>query len=144
MFSQDDPTPDRLENSDQKQDLSEQAAEAASQPAPRAAVDVLGNRLKFSTTWVEEPVIEHQARLYPDAVKVISERYRVFDLSSEADMEEYSRLRLSHSNHAKFRITSEELMQWSDAKGTWLVAFRVQERLFKTHLTSNQIPDESV
>lgn len=140
VFDQEDPTPERLSN--EGEDNSEDADSSTAEPAARPPVDALGNRLKFSSTWVEEPVFEHQARLYPDSVKVVAEKYKVFDMSSEADMEEYSKLRLSNALKGKFCITSDEFMQWSEAKSTWLVAFRVQERMFKTHLTSNQSPSD--
>lgn len=135
MFTQDDPTAPTAE--DTVQDATEPSV-----PTERRDVDPLGNRLKFSTSWADEPVIDRQAQIYPDTVKVVSERYRVFDMSSEIDMEEYSKLRLSSAMKGRYYITSDELQQWSDAKGTWLVAFRVQERMFKTHLTSTQDPSE--
>lgn len=106
----------------------------------RAQPDVIGNRLKFSTSFKDEPLFEGQAKVYPDSVKVIDERYRMFDIGSSSDMDLYSTIRLSHRRAGRYVVISEESMQWNEQKGTWVVVMLVQERMFKTINTSDLDP----
>ena len=88
-----------------------------------------------------EPEIAHQARIYPDTVKILSERYRAFSVKNESDMLLYSEIKLSDSVGGKYRITSSESLQWVEQEGTWSILLRYQERIFKTTHTSQTNPD---
>lgn len=136
VFTQEDPD----------QALPDEDLDASQEPTgsgeTRPPVDTVGNKLKFSTTWQTSPCFEGQAQLYPDSVKVVDERYAVFDMNSKSDMDRYSEIKLSSSRRDKYLITSEEREQWSEAKGSWLVSFRYQERMFKSYLTSHQVPSD--
>ena len=129
--------PDSAEDGDR----GDAAAEKQEPETPRGRPDSLGNRLKFSENYAENPHVPGQARLYPDTVKVVSERYRTFLVSDEADMQLYSEIKLSDAAGGHFRITSTELQQWDAERGTWCILLRYQERMFKTTRTSATNPD---
>jgi hypothetical protein len=140
IFQQEDPTPEVAQDSTDK-DIAQAVSDSGIPTAPRKPVDVLGNRLKFSKNYQQEPVIHGQAKLYPDSVRIVGESYRIFDACKVEDMQAYSDIRLSHLDSGRFIITSEETRQWTEAKGTWLILLRVQERMFKTFSTSSLTPD---
>ncbi len=131
---------------DNRGDSAEEDAEAPKiqvkeSEAPSKA-DPVGNKLKFSTSFKEDPMFEGQAKLYPESVKVVDERYIFLNVNSKADMDRYSEIRLSNLRHGRYVITSDEKMQWSDQQQTWLVVFRIQERMFKSFLTNEGPPSE--
>lgn len=108
----------------------------------RKAVDRVHSRLSLSSSWQSEPLVAGQAELYPDTVKVISERYMTLDVASQVDMDTYSKIAMSHDQNGHYRITLEKEPQWDDKQGTYKILLRVQERMFKTTKTSDLIPGD--
>lgn len=109
---------------------------------PRPEVDVVGNRLKFSVNYGFEPTIAGQAILYPESVRVVGEKYRLFDVANTEDMEEFSKIRMSHLAGGRWKITSDEMTKWCEQRSTMLVALRIQERMFKTLSTTTLVPED--
>ncbi len=118
----------------------EEAAAQEPAVAPKREVDPVGNKLKFSDSYAENPFFVGQAKVYPDSVKVVSEQYMVFDVSNPQDMERYSTIRGSDREQSKYRIISDEKIQWHEQRCTWLVLMLVQERMFKTIYTNQSDP----
>lgn len=111
-----------------------------SPPPPRP--DRMANALVFSGTWAPEPCIPMQAQAYPDTVKVVDVRYRIFDTSNPADMDDYSKIWLSHHAKGSRVFDSNETLEWDANHGRWKLLVRVATRAFKTTHTSQTNPDE--
>lgn len=132
IFTQDEAL---LEEASQEQ---EQQVEAEK----RKEVDPIANKLRYSISWSDDPQVPGQAKLYPETVKTVAIRYRVFDVKSESDMAQYSAICLSHASRGHFLISSGEDKQWDADKKTWLILMQVHERMFKTLKTSSLDPQD--
>lgn len=129
FFTQEDPEPETSES---------QSDQAPQNPPTHPVV----NRLRFSGSFSPTPAFEGQARLYPDTVKVIDERYLIFDVSSKTDMDRFAEIMNSSRERGRFNVVSDETLQWSEAKSTWILMIKVQERVFKTLHTRQSDPSE--
>lgn len=129
-----------FQQADPEAPAEEAAPEQETPVAPKREVDPVGNKLKFSDSYSDVPFFAGQAKVYPDSVKIVSEHYMVFDVSNPQDMEKYSTIRSSDREHSKYRIMSDERIQWHEQRSTWLVLMLVQERMFKTIYTNQTDP----
>ncbi len=104
--------------------------------------DPIENRLKFSTTWKATPSFAGQARMYPDTVRVVDERYYSLDTSNKEDMDQFSKIQLSSDADSTYRITERGAPVWSEARKAHVILLCVQQREFKSMLTSQTDPSE--
>lgn len=126
------------------QDVSAEAPKPAVETQSRrpTAAERFAIKLRHSANWSEIPCVNGQAKLFPDTVKVVDERYMTFVAGNKADMDVYSEIRMSCSAGGKYKIVSEEAPHWDEKSGNCVIVMRVQERLFKVTRTSQSDPDE--
>lgn len=103
----------------------------------------LKNELLADGHWSEEPYVADQEARFPGSVKIHAVYFKLFNVSDDKHMKEYSQLHISDSKQGRFIFDSPEHIQWDLPNARCFILVRVVERKFLALTTSNSNPNEN-
>jgi len=90
----------------------------------------------------EYPRLDDQEARFPDSVRTHAVTYKLFDVTSPGDMQEYSQIFISNARRGRFVFDGPEQVQWDLANSRCFILLRVEERKFLALTTADSDPND--
>ncbi len=120
----------------------EEAPEEAGPSAQQLEITRIKNATRFSDNWNPEPFFKDQENVWPDTMRIVEERYEMFNVLEEEEMKRYSSIKLASKRGGHHRVIAELPPQWDDSKKTFFILLHYRRREFKTPFESETNPKE--
>lgn len=102
----------------------------------------LHNSLLAEGNWAENPHIADQENRFPDTVRTHAVTFKMFNVTDQKDMAEYSKIYLSDIKRGRYVFASHEQILQDLPNARCFVLVRVEERRFLSLTTATSNPNE--